>query len=184
VHCLPWRGILCTHTVLSYSTPDRLSPCWSHLQPLDGVQCITFQLTAWGEHMVVADRYWCTNCTSIIVHLLVLASKQVIGSFYPQHSGSRTRLFAWLQATAAVHHKLAWACNLSLPQNWHVKKNAWSVATKIFLRETCQTLPTQRNWMSWCWPPATTTRNFIFCNLSYVTKKCCMQLHMLHATPK
>ncbi len=29
-----------------------------------------------------------------------------------------------------------------------------------------------------------TTRNFVFCNLSYATKKCCMQLHMLHAAPK
>jgi hypothetical protein len=29
-----------------------------------------------------------------------------------------------------------------------------------------------------------TTRNFVFCNLSYATKKCRMQLHMLHATPK
>jgi hypothetical protein len=29
-----------------------------------------------------------------------------------------------------------------------------------------------------------TTKNFVFCNLSYATKKCCMQLHMLHATPK
>jgi hypothetical protein len=29
-----------------------------------------------------------------------------------------------------------------------------------------------------------TTRNFVFCNLFYATKKCRMQLHMLHATPK
>jgi len=29
-----------------------------------------------------------------------------------------------------------------------------------------------------------TIRNFVFCNLSYATKKCRMQLHMLHATPK
>jgi len=57
--------------------------------------------------MVATDRYRCTNCTSTVVHLLVLVSKQAIGSFYPQHSGSRVRLLAWLQATAAVHHKLA-----------------------------------------------------------------------------
>jgi hypothetical protein len=44
---------------------------------------------------------------STVVHLLVLASKQAIDSFYPYHSGSRVRLFTWLQATTAVHHKLA-----------------------------------------------------------------------------
>jgi len=69
--------------------------------------------------------------------LLVLASKQALDSFYPQHSSSRVRLFAWLQATTTVHHKLAWACDLSLPQNWHVRESAWSVATKIFIGETC-----------------------------------------------
>jgi hypothetical protein len=57
--------------------------------------------------MVVAGRNRCINCMSTIVHLLVLASKQAIGSFYPQHSDSRVRFFTWLQATAAVHHKLA-----------------------------------------------------------------------------
>jgi hypothetical protein len=67
--------------------------------------------------MVAADRYRCTNCTLTVVHLLVLASKQVIDSFYPQHFGSRVRLFAWLQATTAIHHKLASACDLSLLQN-------------------------------------------------------------------
>jgi hypothetical protein len=56
--------------------------------------------------MVAADRYRCTNCTSTVVHLLVLASKQAIGSFYPQHSSSRVKFFAWLQATVAVYHKL------------------------------------------------------------------------------
>ncbi len=143
--------------MLSYSTPNRLSPCWSQLHPLDGVQCIAFQPTAWGEHMVAVDCNRCINCTSIIVHLLVLTSKQAIGSFYPQHSDSWVRLFAWLQATTAVHHKLAWACDLSLLQNWHVRESAWSIATKIFLGETYQTLPTRRNWMSWCWPPTTTS---------------------------
>ncbi len=152
MHCLPWRGILCTHTVLSYSTPNRFSPCWSQLQPLDCVQCIAFQPTAWGEHMVAADRNRCINCTLTVVHLLMLANKQAIGFFYPPHSDSRVRLFVWLQATAAVHHKLAWACDLNLPQNWHVRKIAWSVATKIFLGETCQTLPIRRNSMLWCWP--------------------------------
>jgi hypothetical protein len=34
------------------------------------------------------------------------------------------------------------------------------------------------------WQKEITTRNFVFCNLSYATKKCRMQLHMLHATPK
>jgi hypothetical protein len=34
------------------------------------------------------------------------------------------------------------------------------------------------------WWAIITTRNFVFCNLSYATKKCRMQLHMLHATPK
>jgi hypothetical protein len=57
--------------------------------------------------MVAADRYPCTNCTSIVIHTLVLANKQAIGFFYPQHSGSQVRLFAWLQAIAVVHHKLA-----------------------------------------------------------------------------
>ncbi len=57
--------------------------------------------------MVAADHYQCTNCMSTVVHLLVLASKQAIDSFYPYHSGSRVRLFTWLQATTAVHHKLA-----------------------------------------------------------------------------
>jgi len=52
--------------------------------------------------MVAIGRYRCTNCMSTIVHLLVLAIKQAIGSFYPQHSGSRVRLFAWLQATVVV----------------------------------------------------------------------------------
>ncbi len=157
MHCLPWRGILCTHTVLSYSTPDRLSPCWSQLQPLDGVQCIAFQPTTWSEHMVAANCNRCINCMSTVVHLVVLASKQAIGSFYPQHSDSWVRFFAWLQAIATVHHKLAWTCDLSLLQNWHMRESAWSVATKIFLGETCQTLPTRRNWMSWWWPPAMTS---------------------------
>jgi hypothetical protein len=57
--------------------------------------------------MVAANHYQCTNYTSIVIHLLVFASKQAISFFYPQHSGSQVRLFDGLQATAAIHHKLA-----------------------------------------------------------------------------